>query len=320
MPGNTANDKGQTAELISEIFLNTAPKGRCFTFWYYLTGGDAGFIEISVRDTVTNNVFVLWKDGAVDLGNKWYFGQFGYYLDSPHRINIKAIRGGSTGSVALDDLMFREAKYCSVIPDEAVTGVSLPVQNATSALSTTRGSVTTRPPSAFDCDFEVDFCKWQNDYSLALNWTRNQGQTDSLDTGPIVDHTLGTKDGWYIYIETSYPAKKNDTARLSSPRIADLSTKCLTFYYHMKGRHIDTLNVLAINDSNYEYQLFSKSGNQGTKWKEAKFNLQMSEAYKLVFEARRGDDYEVKSRIKLIILFSSNDLCAKFKFKGRHRT
>lgn len=283
-------DKGETALLSSESFMNTSPKGRCLTFWYYISGQDAGFIEFSVKDLVTNNVFVLWKDGGFDFGNSWNYGQFGFYLDSTHEVTVKATRGGSAGSVAVDDIIFKESRYCSVFPDEAATGEELPLP-ATSTATTTKNPVT-KPPGAFDCDFEAGFCNWKNDYSQKLNWTRNQGDTDSYDTGPLVDHTTGTQSGWYIYIETSAPAKQNDSARLESPKITDLSTKCLEFYYHMRGRHVDTLNVFAINDSSYEYALWSKSGNQGRNWIRGQTDIQMSEAYRLSFEAIRGLDYE----------------------------
>lgn len=50
--------------------------------------------------------------------------------------------------------------------------------------------------------------------------------------------------GWYMYIETSYPRKPNDTAGLVSPTIQKAgSSACVLFWYHMFGPHVNALNV-----------------------------------------------------------------------------
>ncbi|CAF4526468.1 unnamed protein product, partial [Rotaria magnacalcarata] len=58
------------------------------------------------------------------------------------------------------------------------------------------------------------FCQWTFLTDGNLNWTRNQGATLTAETGPQFDVTTHTNQGWYIYLETSYPVKLNDTARL----------------------------------------------------------------------------------------------------------
>ena len=102
-------------------------------------------------------------------------------------------------------------------------------------------------PSAYDCNFECNCtCNWVNDLSTKFNWTVTRGATGSANTGPDTDHTTGTRLGYYIYIETSLPAKPNDTARLISPDllVADQES-CFRFYYHMFGSDIYRLNVYA---------------------------------------------------------------------------
>jgi hypothetical protein len=102
-------------------------------------------------------------------------------------------------------------------------------------------------PTLYDCDFECNcVCNWMNDLSTNFNWTIGRGSTLSASTGPSVDHTTASRFGYYIYIETSAPAKPNDTARLVSPDlvVADEET-CFRFYYHMYGSDIYRLNVYA---------------------------------------------------------------------------
>lgn len=102
-------------------------------------------------------------------------------------------------------------------------------------------------PSAYDCNFECNCtCNWVNDLSTNFTWRVTRGATASVNTGPDTDHTTGTRLGYYIYIETSLPAKFNDTARLISPDliVADQES-CFRFYYHMFGSDIYRLNVYA---------------------------------------------------------------------------
>lgn len=55
---------------------------------------------------------------------------------------------------------------------------------------------------------------------------------------------LPSGKGWYMYIETSYPRKPNDTAGLVSPTIKKPgSSACVLFWYHMFGPHVNALNV-----------------------------------------------------------------------------
>ena len=46
------------------------------------------------------------------------------------------------------------------------------------------------------CDFETDLCDWtQATATDDFDWTRFNGATPSVDTGPSRDHTTGTSEG-----------------------------------------------------------------------------------------------------------------------------
>lgn len=45
----------------------------------------------------------------------------------------------------------------------------------------------------------------------------------------FVDHTYGTADGWYIYMEASFPQKYNDKCRIKSEEIS--GPRCIEFWY-----------------------------------------------------------------------------------------
>ena len=64
-----------------------------------------------------------------------------------------------------------------------------------------------------------------------------------------------------MYIEAT-PQSYGDNAKLQLAVPRSKSSSCLTFYYHMYGSSMGTLNVFSGNAT-----LFTKSGDQGNYWK-----------------------------------------------------
>lgn len=87
-------------------------------------------------------------------------------------------------------------------------------------------------------------CGYESDPKAKFNWVRHKGSTSSFQTGPTVDVTTGTGAGYYMYIETSYPQNKGDTARLISVFTPADSGKCLSFWYHAfgNGKNLQSLS------------------------------------------------------------------------------
>ncbi|KAK7912717.1 hypothetical protein WMY93_012928 [Mugilogobius chulae] len=125
----------------------------------------------------------------------------------------------------------------------------------------------------------------------------------SANTGPETDRS-GTKEGYYMYIEASRPRVQGDKARLLSPLFNVTSVRgpkgsgrvpyCVSFYYHMKGKHIGTLNVLlrVRSIASVDTVLWSKSGHQGPDWRKAFFDISPSGPFQIVFEGIRGPSFE----------------------------
>lgn len=74
--------------------------------------------------------------------------------------------------------------------------------------------------------------------------------------------------GWYVFIETSWPRKQNETARLMSSLIPATSQMCFDFWYHMYGDDIGNLTVYS-KTKNSMTVLWQKSGTQGPRWRHA---------------------------------------------------
>ena len=71
-----------------------------------------------------------------------------------------------------------------------------------------------------------------------------------------------------MFIETSVPRARGDTAKLEKNGLSFSTNKRLSFNYHMYGRSMGTLNVL-VGDRT----VFTKSGNQGNAWHRASFEI-----------------------------------------------
>lgn len=136
-------------------------------------GASVGSLNVWLRQNGQLTKQVWTKSG--NLGNKWRYGHVTIKSDFDFQVVLEGVVGTSfTGDAAVDDI-------------EMVNGEC-----------DEEGS----------CDFESDFCGYYNtNEGDEFDWLRNKGDTDSYATGPSVDVTTGTKEGYYVFIETSYPAK-----------------------------------------------------------------------------------------------------------------
>ena len=91
----------------------------------------------------------------------------------------------------------------------------------------------------------------------------------------LPDHTYGTGLGYYMYIETSFPQKPNDKARLISPEYnVSPGGSCLQFFYHMWGESTGALNVFLQTYSGIQGSpLWALSRDQGDLWRPARATI-----------------------------------------------
>ena len=97
--------------------------------------------------------------------------------------------------------------------------------------------------------------------------------------------------GHYIFIEASFPRRLNDTARIISTSVTTKTTKCLHFWYHMYGTHVNTLNVYLKVGSQLGNPVWTHTGTLSNKWYNANVDIMKSTNYNIVFEGVRGTSY-----------------------------
>uniref|UniRef100_G1NZL8 MAM domain containing glycosylphosphatidylinositol anchor 1 n=1 Tax=Myotis lucifugus TaxID=59463 RepID=G1NZL8_MYOLU len=159
-------------------------------------------------------------------------------------------------------------------------------------------------PSLSDntCHFEDEkICGYTQDLTDNFDWTRQNALTQnpkrSPNTGPPTD-VSGTPEGYYMFIETSRPRELGDRARLVSP-LYNASAKfyCVSFFYHMYGKHIGGAWDPAAKRRNMQgavgpretrpWKLMGGSG-KGTSLTSAPCSLTPPQ---IIFEGVRGSGY-----------------------------
>lgn len=140
--------------------------------------------------------------------------------------------------------------------------------------------------SGMNCTFETGYCGFFQESLDNFDWTRTNRSTPSSGTGPDRDHTTG--HGFYIYIETSSPRRYGEKAQLTSgvQKATDQTGACLTFWYHMFGPYVSTLNVYmrtggsAVNNS----VIWTRSKSVGNVWTQAQRWITSTQPYQVEYE------------------------------------
>jgi len=153
-------------------------------------------------------------------------------------------------------------------------------------------------PPELACNFEDDYCGYYNIKELdQFDWERGQGQ-EYPSTGPTVDHTTNTDEGYYAFIDPKSPQVKGDRAWLVSELIQLTNnagmTGCLIWFYHMKGSGIGNLTLYSRTANKPVVPLFQRQGQQGQNWIQGNLSLPtaLTGAYSdLIFEATIGSGY-----------------------------
>ncbi|GAB6027652.1 hypothetical protein CHUAL_001893 [Chamberlinius hualienensis] len=257
----------QRAELISPELQQTSHTGRCLTFWYNIGGLSAERLrilliseeEFATRQTNRAPQYSLLWERKDTTNSSWIKSEILYTFSKPHRLIFEGFaRAGNDyrrkfqGFIAVDDVAM-DSDSCIAF-----------------------------------CTFEGLLCGWENeDGPDNFNWELGRGSMSHL-TGPVRDHGDGPEGG-YMYIDSSYPQRPGDVARLKSPTLAPTSDGplCFRFWTHMYGNGIGTLRVLQQTDSE-EKVIWEVSGESGNTWHMAQVTAASQNEYKIILESVVG--------------------------------
>ena len=88
--------------------------------------------------------------------------------------------------------------------------------------------------------------------------------------------------GQYLFMESSWPRRPGDTARIQSELFTPTPSKgrCMSFWYHMYGPDIGNLTVyMNVTGTKVLQPLWRLSGNQGNQWFNGKLPIRSTQSY-----------------------------------------
>lgn len=241
-------------------------------------------ISINSSNVSTNSADISWLPAANETEWNIEYGALGFSIGSGTFVNTTATTYSLTGLNPSSAYDFYVQAVCDSADSSIFTG---PYSFFTFC------DVTTSPYlQNFDAsNFPNCFVQGNDGTEDVFDWVLNSGTTVSLNTGPSDDITGG---GSYIYIEASSPRVPGDSAVLYSPLIdkSSLTNSKLTFYSHMYGASIGTLEIDVSDDGGGTYStIYSKSGDQGDQWNFETVNLSgLSDTIIFKISATVGDN------------------------------
>ncbi|XP_045183537.2 uncharacterized protein LOC123541967 isoform X2 [Mercenaria mercenaria] len=161
------------------------------------------------------------------------------------------------------------------------------------------------------CNFDDGtLCGWEQEKSDIFDWTFQSGPTQSDGTGPDVDHTLGTLQGKYVYIESSSPRIFGEHASLLSHVMPANRTMCFEFWYYMFGDGSGRLFVL-VQDTclKKETQLFEETGDKGAQWNKASVTItdhSVPNDYIIVLKADVGSTFHGDTAVDDLVIYEGS--------------
>jgi hypothetical protein len=239
---------------------------ECLQFWYIMSGGvDSSMLKVYLKKGNDESSLIPLVTKKSHEENEWRFMQVEIDPISINFYNLSVIFEVVKGSKLSD----QTENYAGI--DDIILNFG-------------------ECPDPINCNFEgFTICSWQQSKYHDLDWLLNIGETDSWDTGPHVDVTLGTAEGVYLYLETSAPALQGDKAILISDYIENTSISpsgysCFGLYYFMHGSTVGEFNIYLNDSQNGLVKIKNIAGEQGFAWQQLLLNISSSIEFRIVLE------------------------------------
>ncbi|XP_046406809.1 MAM and LDL-receptor class A domain-containing protein 1-like [Ischnura elegans] len=267
---NMPPDGRPSAFIESPMLETTGPEGKCVSFSYSMDGLSAAGLRVLLHPVVEEGGVemydrVLWGTKDSTQG-KWMEAEVLYTYNQAHQVVFESIAKEQTesfrkyrGFVAVDNVALKPGLDC-------------------------RGH----------CTFEGGLCSWTDDEDDDFDWSLGRGSRNP-STGPATDRSSfmhGGMEGGYAYIDSSFPRKPGDRARLSSTELEPTdpdSPLCLRFWTHLYGNGIGTLSIILRDErEEKEREIWSLSGEAGNAWYQAEVPVSSSNPFKIILSGEVG--------------------------------
>lgn len=288
-----------TADLES-VTLGPTSASCTMSFLYYKSGENSALIINMLQVSME---LALWFT-ADDMGEEWHTQTVGILeRQAGWKLRFRSIKFSSEDIVMIDDIQFHNCKH----PTPTIChGDDFSCSNGICVNKTLICNFNDDCGDGSDelvcekypgrCNFEVDFCNWQQEKSTDLTWIRKTGDMLAEGTGPGYDHTYGNDTGYYLYLQ-SVEGSKDKRGQISSESFAPSNGEChFRFWYMMRANQSATLRIFGEETLGSRtktiYNLFETSGSSDYLWILKDLDINIPRYFKIVLEGIAGNPTE----------------------------
>ncbi|XP_075435198.1 apical endosomal glycoprotein isoform X2 [Ascaphus truei] len=240
---------------------NLVPSEGCLSFWYQLGGSKAGTLNVHLEEQPGKKKKRRLLSVSETHGDSWHYKSATLQSERGWTVSFEAVgAGGDRSYIALDDLHISHH----------------PCHKAAS------------------CDFESGSCTWTN-VRIPLvdtydwDWTSG-GARSRKSSAPEKDHSLGTPEGHYAFVDTGALHTDGSSAWLISEHLPATTGSCFTFWYRTDSaehHHLGEL-MLFVTSAQGMLPVWGLLGYHNNDWQEEQIQLNSTVEFQIVFEASKG--------------------------------
>lgn len=297
----------EKADLVS-VPLGPSSASCTMSFYYYFQSTDS-VLELIL---LTESTQVMLWSASEDTGNAWHQETVGIMKrDSNWQLQYHINKLPDNAVIMIDDIYFQD---CALTIPQNCHDDQFSCDNG-NCINTTRvcdfsndcgdntdESLLTCQSFTERCNFETDFCNWEQDQDDDLDFIRKNGETLSENVGPDYDHTYGNESGYYLYLQ-SVEGSEGKYAKIMSPSFIPSDGTCqFRFWYIIKNGknaslnvyvHESTMDALMGKQNMYPREdtcIFQTSGTSSYLWTFVDLVITYTRYFNIVIQARAGKE------------------------------
>ncbi|XP_075042409.1 apical endosomal glycoprotein [Mixophyes fleayi] len=248
--------------LLTSSGYSAQPDEGCLNFWYQMGGAEPGTLVVYV---VEDNGNKKVKRELLRISNakreSWHQGNVGLQSERQWELQFEAVgAGGDHTYIAVDDIHLRHHRCHEPV----------------------------------SCDFEWGSCAWTNVRIPLMDtydwdWT-NGAALNRPSLAPNKDHSLGTSEGHYAFVDTGALHAEGTSAWVISEHLPATAGSCFSFWYRTDSPdhyHLGEL-VLFLSSAKGLLLVWSLHGFHSNDWQEQQLQLNSTEEFQIIFQAMKG--------------------------------
>ncbi|XP_059850397.1 apical endosomal glycoprotein-like isoform X1 [Hypanus sabinus] len=261
MLANTSQQMLPSGQALVLVSPPHAPRDIvCLQFWVQANVRNSGILNVYVEEDSLGKR-LIWSNVVAPL-KTWRLGRANIQTDHTWKLVFEAVGGGADLSyIAIDDVMLLH----------------------------------TQCPRMGVCNFEKGMCGWRNVLDPKkdhVDWNWNSGKAPNHFQVPTVDHTLGTKEGHYMFVDIGAINVRKD-AWLLSEHLPPTKGSCLMFHYRSNiNKHLmhGPLKVFQYTPNGMEKMLWEAKDIQDDNWRTGNITVENAMEFQIGFKAIKSEE------------------------------